>query len=391
MENELTQKNEVENSQPENLLHGESAIISGPVETIAGQTDLPSRQFGLFTADEILKLPTPKFKYLVDPLIRHVDVGAIVGKPGAGKSLLANQLALEIAAGSTTFLGLPLVAKHKRVLFVSTEDGLFAIQERLQTQSINVAGFDRNGLCYLILDDDTSIKKLLSSIRQFITKDPVDLIIVDAFGDIVEAPDGNNNILMRNTVSPFANLAMQHETVVLFTHHVNKAGYDKPPSQVHIQGGSGFGQKIRIAIQLDSKEDSRRNLLVLKGNYCGEEYKKNGIELSFDEQRLWFTPTGNKVSSSSQVKVDIPKVKQHKFDFVMGLKKVLAKKPLRFSQLVSVLIQESGTSESTVRREIDAKVKSGLLRHDGKLYSVITEPDTSPDEDTCNEVSTQAA
>ena len=58
-----------------------------------------------------------------------------------------------------------------------------------------------------------------------LTKAPVDLVVVDSFGDIFKGNDTNNNMGMRNTVKIFDRIAKKHNCLILFVHHINKGAY----------------------------------------------------------------------------------------------------------------------------------------------------------------------
>jgi hypothetical protein len=324
--------------------------------------------FGIFTAEKILSSHPPAIKYLVEPIIPRVGVGLIVGQPDSGKSLQMNQLCIQIVAGATDFLGMPLQLTHKKALYVSTEDGIEAIRERLLRQKINAPSFDPQQLSYLIVDNCNS-SSVLQKIERQIQKVPVDLVVIDGFGDIYGDGDNNSNMGMRTAVRPFSLLAQNQQTAVIFIHHINKAAYSLSPSQQHIQGGSGLAQKVRFALQLDSGKGMYRSLICVKGNYCPQGFKEKAIELELNEESLWFHQTGVKIPKqdikTSNVKDAI------KEDLIEKLLvEVLSRGKMKRVDLIKEVIQRSGKSLSTVTRKIRENLESCRFIKEGGMYSL---------------------
>jgi hypothetical protein len=156
--------------------------------------------------------------------------------------------------------------------------------------------------------DTMQQSEILREIDKALDYEPVDLVVVDSFGDIFTGNDANNNMAMRNTVKLFDAISKKHNCLLLFVHHINKGAYKGSPSQENIQGGSGLTQKVRLAIQLSSGADNLRYFSVVKGNYCPSEFKKNSLILNFSEDNFLFTnsgktiPTGEIGSYSNNVK-----------------------------------------------------------------------------------------
>jgi RecA-family ATPase len=135
-------------------------------------------------------------------------------------------------------------------------------------------------------------EEIIKSLNEQLQLCPADLVVVDSFGDIFKGGDSNNNMAMRNTVKLFDKIAKEHNCLILFVHHINKAAYRQAPGQEHIQGGAGLVQKVRLAIQLSEADGDKRYFTVVKGNYCPKEYKQNSLELHFSEETFLFTNTG---------------------------------------------------------------------------------------------------
>ena len=93
-------------------------------ERIEHQDDLRHNQnFGKFiTGWQLLEGSNDKMATLLDPYLPKTGLVALVGSSDTGKSAFLQQLALSVALGDSTFVGLPLSLTHRRAVYVSTED-----------------------------------------------------------------------------------------------------------------------------------------------------------------------------------------------------------------------------------------------------------------------------
>jgi RecA-family ATPase len=221
----------------------------------------------VYSASELLATFNGKeTDFLWDNLIPRVGTGLLVGQPDLGKSQLAKELAIMIAKGSSEYLGLKLKPIHNHVLYIFTEDQEEGVSSSLHKQLVKHSDLDKSKLSLAFLRDET-ITELILKIDQFCIETPVDLVVIDAFGDIFSGTDSNNNIQMRRDIKAFDDVVRKHSLSILFVHHVNKSGYNKNPSQELIQGGSGLTQKVRFALFLSRNDEGQKFLNVAKGNY----------------------------------------------------------------------------------------------------------------------------
>ena len=88
----------------------------------------------LYKGSDIFSKPKPRTHWLVEKRIPYGSLSALVGESGTGKSTFLSQLAISIIKGEDTFLDYSLTTRSKKVLYVSTEDGLTFTHERLSKQ-----------------------------------------------------------------------------------------------------------------------------------------------------------------------------------------------------------------------------------------------------------------
>jgi RecA-family ATPase len=79
------------------------------------------------TGEELLKMNVEELPFLLEGIIPTVGVAALGGASDMGKSSLLRQFVIAVVTAQTTFLGFKLNLKHKRALYISTEDDVMAV------------------------------------------------------------------------------------------------------------------------------------------------------------------------------------------------------------------------------------------------------------------------
>ncbi len=335
----------------------------------------------LLSAIELLAVDDSTDRYLVSPLIPACTTSVLVGKPDTGKSQLARQLCIHVSQGHSKFLDFDLTLKFKSALYVSTEDNQYNTKFLFRRQMEGLKAEPNENL-HFIFADILSQDELISEIRDFLSKKPCDVVVVDSFGDIFKGSDMNSTTQMRANVKEFDRIAVQFQATILFIHHINKSAYTQAPAQQHVQGGGGLVQKVRCAIQLTPGEHDVKFLSVTKGNYCPREYKQNAVELKFDENNFIFTNTGNKIPLD-QINPDPDKKdRDDKIQTLSNTAEVAFQKDkeLSYKQLAKQLETITTKSFPTVKRMIKNLLDLGIIgkTETGKYFLVVT-PNSTPD------------
>jgi hypothetical protein len=76
----------------------------------------------VYTAVELMEMGNIQQQYLLEPILPQIGTAVLAGKPDTGKTQLARQLCIHIAAGLNDFLGFTINPKHGKALYLSTED-----------------------------------------------------------------------------------------------------------------------------------------------------------------------------------------------------------------------------------------------------------------------------
>jgi RecA-family ATPase len=306
----------------------------------------------VYTAKELIALGDVEQKYLMEPILPQRGCAVLAGKPDTGKSQFARQLCIHIASEKDEFLGFNINAIHKKALYLATEDDVDSTKFLINKQFKGLDVEFNDNLRFIFADTLTHAE-ILNTLKAELTADPVDLVIVDSFGDIFNSNDSNNNMAMRNTVKDFDRIAKTHGCLILFVHHINKKGYSQSPSQEHFQGGSGLVQKVRLAIQLSEGDGDIRYLSVVKGNYCPKTYKSNSRILLFSEENFLFTYAGETIETNQIGNQNRDSIKQDKFKKEKDvMKSIMNEEEYRNSDLVELYCKTFAKSESTAKRAI---------------------------------------
>lgn len=308
----------------------------------------------IYTAIELLEFSNQEPQYLLKPILPRVGTGVLAGKPDIGKSQIGRQLTICVALGKKEFIGLELHLRHDKAIYIATEDGIEAMSYLLSQQLKGLREEANENLKFLFADT-LEQDELVNTLDQMLTESPVDLIVIDSFGDIFVGKDNNNNMAMRATVKIFDRIAQKHQCFILFVHHINKNAYYLKPGQQHIQGGAGLVQKVRSALQLSEGEYDIRYLTVVKGNYCPREFKSTALELKFSEVNFLFTFTGNRIpvdDLGDQAISTKEKKEGEKEDLDQIAREIFGNQVLPYTKFVEEYCNKTGKKEATGKRKV---------------------------------------
>ena len=174
---------------------------------------------------------------------------------------------------------------------------------------------------------------------------------------------------MRNTVKTFDKIGKEHNCLVLFVHHINKAAYRVAPGQEHIQGGAGLVQKVRLAIVLSEGEGNIRYFTVVKGNYCPKKYKENSLELNFSEESFLFSNTGKLIPTNELGTQTESKAKDEKYNELESIAmSIFGNKLVSTGNFVKQFCDITGKSIATAKRAHANLIKFDLIEKCNGVY-----------------------
>ena len=270
-----------------------------------------------YNALELYKNRVVEIPKLLDPFLQTVGLASLVGTSDGGKSTFLRQLGISIVLELEDFLSFKLESKHNKVIYVSTEDDpisiSYAIKKQIEYLKKKNLVTDESKLANLQFIFDSN--NLLNKLKALLTKDSVDLIIIDAFTDVF-TKEINANTQVRNFLNDFDRLAKKHSCLILFLHHIGKRTTKFEPSKDSIIGSQGFEAKMRVVLELRPRnnEANEIDLWVLKSNFLEAQHKKNSYVLNFNKDLVFedFEIRGNKKTSAKLNDTElIKKVLEH--------------------------------------------------------------------------------
>lgn len=234
----------------------------------------------IVTATTLLNMGITEIPTLLDPILPKVGVAAIIGSSDTGKSSYLRQFAFEVSNGSATFLGFKINATHQSAIYVSTEDDELAISVLLNKQFGERERSTNTDRLKFIFQTESLYKRLDKEIK----KNPVDLVVIDAFADIYGGQMNQINEV-RRFLNDFSNLAKKHKCLIIFLHHTGKRTDSLVPGKENAIGSQGFEAKMRLVIELrkDPIIADIRHLCIVKGNYLSQDQKKQSVAIRFNQ------------------------------------------------------------------------------------------------------------
>jgi RecA-family ATPase len=231
---------------------------------------------------------------LLEPFLQKTGLASLVGASDSGKSTFLRQLSVSIAMNLKTFLGFPLNSIHNKVIYVSTEDDKNAISVSIGKQVRYLV--DKNPEIELTSLENLSFifetDNLLKVLNKKLIKEPVDLIVIDAFTDVF-SKELNANTQVRQFLNEYDKLAKKHDCLIVFLHHIGKNTLRFAPNKDSIIGSQAFEAKMRVVLELRPNRHniSRKDLWVLKGNFLDPKHKNISHIMNMNDS-LIFENTG---------------------------------------------------------------------------------------------------
>lgn len=284
-------------------LQAHAAELAAPFHVSSSQTLLNEMvkrpDTGIFTLGELLERAGTTIPQLLVGLLLAQGVAMLGGPSDSGKSSFLRQLALAVALGDETFLGFQINAVHRRAICVSTEDGDAAVGSILTKQLDGrvLSPEEAERIRFVFVTEN-----LVERLGLMLSEQPVDLVVIDALGDLYTGNLNQSNEV-RAFINQFQALSIKHNCLFLFMHHTGKRTEEREPSKHNMLGSQGLEAKMRVVFELrpDPVDQYIRHLCVLKGNYLPPETKGKSYALVFDSNLL-FHNTGTRSSFGDLIK-----------------------------------------------------------------------------------------
>lgn len=288
--------------------------------------------------------------------LRRGNVGMLVAETEVGKTTLALNVSLTLAAGRTFP---PFITEPRKlsVMFIDGESTHAEIQQDIDLMmrdfSVNERALvDKNllVLCDEEVEDEPlnlANSKHLETVRRAAREFKPDLIVVDTMAALFDLKEENSNTEVKSVVmQPLKTLAREANGAVLLNHHIGKPKGEEGSTTSHAykgRGASNFGALARSVVTLiaDRSDKSRVVLSVPKA----KGYRLKDVVMRLDEDGRWFRVTDETPPTSTTC-----------------LQAVVAFVTRRMSKREIAEGLAGNYSESTVEPALKEAIKRGLLR-----------------------------
>lgn len=216
--------------------------------------DGDERSAGLraFSLRDLDGLQFPPIQWAVDELIPTGSLSLMVGRPKAGKSLMAVDLLASVATGETF---LDRATSPGPTVYVPAEDALPLVRNRLWTR----LGSERDAPVYVVpadgsidqtirLDDAESFMALASVVDRL----KPSILVLDPLVEMHRKKE-NDADEMAGLLRPLRQLAHETDVAVILIHHRNKYGSDNATTA---RGSSAITGGVDQLINLELSGDA---------------------------------------------------------------------------------------------------------------------------------------
>lgn len=237
--------------------------------------------------------------------LRRGNVGMLVAETETGKTTIALNLSLTLAANRTFT---PIVAEKsggRKVMYVDGESTRAEFKEDVKHMTSHWSSAERALLDenLFVLCDEEVDEELLDLARPYhsITVSEAarqfkpDLIIVDTLAALFSLEDENSNAEVKKKVmQPLKQIAKEANAALLLLHHIGKPKMEEGHSTSHAyrgRGASNFGCLSRSVVTLSAPNRTDRERVVLSVPK-GKGYRPPDVTLRLDPQTRWFAVEG---------------------------------------------------------------------------------------------------
>lgn len=244
-------------------------------------------QANLVSIAELGETTAAQRKWVLDGLIPEGKPILLGGPPGAGKSLLAQQICMAASLGARLF---GHETNGRPTLYLTCEDDKAELQRRsadianalgyplsafTDCYTVSLGGFSQTSLCTQQKEFTEFYDELECATAYF----QFGLIVLDVVSDFW---DGNE--IIRQEVNHFVKgvigaLACRYETAIMLLHHPSVQGRNSGDGQ---SGSTAWEGSVRSRLYLREDKNGVRELSLKKSNYS----ERQSINLKWKEGAL---------------------------------------------------------------------------------------------------------
>jgi len=224
--------------------------------------DEPPPDLSIVSASSLAGIEPPAQAWLARDLIPARNVTLLSGDGGAGKSLLALQLAASVAAGCN-WLGMPVA--HGRALFLTAEDEIEELHRRLVAITRGTQAFklsNLSGLRLISLDGQDAViaapsgkdgllkpTQMMARVRRAVDLVRPALVVLDTLADLFGG-DEIKRVHARQFVGMLKGLCNDFSTTTLLLAHPSLSGM---ASGSGTSGNTAWNNSVRSRLYLERR------------------------------------------------------------------------------------------------------------------------------------------
>lgn len=288
---------------------------------------------------------------------------AIVASSEAGKTTLIRNLISAIILGYDTFLNWLLFTPRKKVIVVSSEDGIASAADFfraiLKDQSQDV--YDN---VQFIFDGYNLIERLVKLFEIH----PADVVFIDTWGDAISGEYQSDTT--RQKMQDIRKVCRLNDATPIYLHHTNKAS-ENIPDKASVKGAGDFEQAMRCVLMLTIYKDSRW-LCIAKSNDTPDHEKDIARELTYDPFTRRIDLTGH-TESRKMIIQTLKKELYSSHSQSKAWSDILDdEKVYSYTTLKKIYCEATDVTERTAERKIKEAKESGDLKETGGKYHLPT-------------------
>jgi archaellum biogenesis ATPase FlaH len=175
--------------------------------------------FKFLSVEELYQVPDEAINYIVSNLLPTSGLSILVGKPKAGKSTLARQLAVSVAQGQEF---LKRETEQGVVLYMALEEKLSEIKAHFKALGLTV-GENVRTYC------DPAMREALPRLEAALQTMPeVKLVIIDPILKFIKVGDSNDYVKVSDAFEPLLKLCRTYDVHIMAVHHMKKRVAEDP-------------------------------------------------------------------------------------------------------------------------------------------------------------------
>jgi hypothetical protein len=221
--------------------------------------------FSLIQARDLLAVEEPETEWLWAGILPAGGLSLLVAKPKVGKTTLAFNLAVAVAAGED-FLGRK--TKQSPVIYLALEEKKSEIRRKLKALP--------HAPEKISFHFGSAPERAVQEVRNLIQETKAGFLVVDVLQKLCRVKDLNDYAQVTNTLEPLMATAREENCHIMLTHHAGKA--DRQDGD-DILGSTALLGGVDTLIQIKKREQRRTFFTIQR---YGEDIPETVIELKPD-------------------------------------------------------------------------------------------------------------